>query len=224
MADFRGLKRNDGINLIVKSYDNSIVKDKDGEVKVCFLDVEIDHRDTKFGKQTQPHLVNIPRVDEAGKPVLNDKGKQLYSNGAPYSKSQLDAIVATAGENTTPYITQDGKKVGDIYVVKAPIMRGSGPKGTDGKPTQIPIINTKALEVADYDCPETLLDDQFQARQAYRAEVEAKKQAEAPAKQAQPAAQSLEGMSVADLEAALAAKKAAEAQNQAEADEVSPTF
>lgn len=224
MANFRGLKRNDGINLIVKAYDNSVVKNKNGEVKGYFLDVEIDHRDTKFGKQTQPHLVNVPRVDEAGKPVLNDKGKQLYNNSVFYSKSQLDAIMATAGENTTPYITQNGQRVGDVYVVKAPIMRGVGPSGADGKPTEAPIINTKALEVADFDCPETLLDDQFQARQAYRAEVAAKKQAEAPAKQAQPAAQSLEGMSVADLEAALAAKKAAEAQNQAEADEVSPTF
>lgn len=224
MANFRGMKRNDGINLIVKSYDNSIVKDKDGEVKVCFLDVEIDHRDPKFGKQTQPHLVNIPRVDEAGKPVLNDKGTQLYSNGAPYSKKQLDAIVATAGQNKTPYIAQDGKRVGDIYVVKAPIMRGSGPKGADGKPTQIPIINTKGLEVADFDCPQTILDDQFQARQAYRAEVAAEKEAKATVKQAQPVAQGVDSMSIADLEAALAAKKAAEAQNQVEADEVSPTF
>ena len=57
----------------------------------------------------------------------------------------------------------------------------------------------------------------------YRAEWKAAN-AKFLAKQAQSAAQSLDGMSIADLEAALATKKAAEAQNQVEADEVSPTF
>lgn len=211
MTNISGAERNVGINLIVKSYDDSVVMDEDGKVKVCLLDVEIDHRDPKFGKQTNPHLVNVKRFDKEGKPVLNDKGKQLYTNNAFYQKSQLDAIMATAGKNTIPYIAhkgpQKGQKVGDIYVVKADIMPGLGPIGADGKPTEVPTINAKTLEASDFDCPETLLDDQFNANEAYRAEWEAEN-AKFLAKFAQSAAQ----------------RKAAEAENQVEAEEASPTF
>ena len=63
-AKFREAERNTGINLIVKAYDKSVSKDKD---------VEIDYRDTKFGNQTNPHLVNAKRFDKEGKLVLDDE-------------------------------------------------------------------------------------------------------------------------------------------------------
>ncbi|MFJ5740093.1 hypothetical protein [Streptomyces microflavus] len=163
MAVLKGKGAMTGVNLIAKVYKNGITKDG----KTQYADIQIDVRDPRGPEQTTLHL----KSDR----LKGDNGKVRYNNGAPYSTSQMEEIVAAAGPNTEPILNKDGNEVGTIYGFKGNVMpatRGSGL-----------MVNTKSVEASEFEVDSSTLDTQFTSMRAAREAQAAAKasQAQAPA-------------------------------------------
>ena len=161
-------------NLLVISYDNNVTKDG----KTRYADVQLDARDELAAGQTNLHAVTRQDKDK--------DGKTRYTNGAPYSVEQFEAIKAAAGDNYVQLANRDGSPGPHVYSVQADLMpatRGSGL-----------IINTKKEMTPGLELDDQVIERQFasvaeakaaaeaaKAEPAVEAEAEAEAQVEAEA-------------------------------------------
>lgn len=147
--------------LLVVTYDNNVTKDG----KTRYLDVQLDARDEHGAGQTNLHAVTKREKDK--------EGKDRYTNGAPYSVDQFEAIKAAAGDKHV--VLPNGANVYSVQADLMPATRGNGL-----------IINTKKEMSAGLDVDDKVIDNQFasvkQAKEAAAAAkaAEAEVQAEAP--------------------------------------------
>jgi hypothetical protein len=158
MAQLKGKGSMTGINLIAKSFHNSVTKDG----KSQYLDVQIDARDSRGPEQTNLHLVSERQK--------TDDGKTRFNNGAPYSTSQFEEIKKAAGDNLTPILNKDGEEIGTVYGIKGNVMPATRGTGL--------VMNTKTLEASAFTVDAKTLDNQFDSM---RAAKDAKAAAEATA-------------------------------------------
>ncbi len=151
--------------LVVVTYDNN--KTKDG--KTQYLDVQLDARDEFAPGQTNLHAVTRSDKDK--------DGNVRYTNGAPYSADQFEAIKAAAGDNYVQLANRDGSPGPHVYTVEANVMpatRGSGI-----------IINTKGEMGPGLEVDDKIIDRQFESVAAAKAAKDAEKSAQVDAPEAE---------------------------------------
>ncbi|KIA73391.1 hypothetical protein ANMWB30_23180 [Arthrobacter sp. MWB30] len=159
MAQLKGEGSMTGVNLIVVTYDNNATKDG----KTQYLDAQINAQDARGPEQTNLHLVtNRSEAD----------GKTRFSNGAPYSTKQFEAIKEAAGDN---YVRLDSGA--HVYAVKANVMPASRGNGL--------VINTKSLASSDFGIDEHVIEAQRDSSKAAKEAREAAVEAGAPEAQAE---------------------------------------
>lgn len=146
MAQLKGKGSMTGINLIAKSFHNSVTKDG----KSQYLDVQIDARDPRGPDQTNLHLVSERQQ--------TDDGKTRFNNGAPYSTSQFEEIKKAAGDNLTPILNKDGEEIGTVYGIKGNVMPATRGTGL--------VMNTKTLGASEFSVDAKTLDNQFDSMRA----------------------------------------------------------
>lgn len=154
MAQLKGKGSMTGINLIAKSFHNSVTKDG----KSQYLDIQIDARDPRGPDQTNLHLVSERQQ--------TDDGKTRFNNGAPYSASQFEEIKKAAGDNLTPILNKDGEEIGTVYGIKGNVMPASRGTGL--------VMNTKTLGASEFSVDAKTLDSQFGSMRAAKAAADAK--------------------------------------------------
>jgi hypothetical protein len=186
MAQLKGKGSMTGINLIAKSFHNSVTKDG----KSQYLDVQIDARDARGPEQTNLHLVSERQK--------TDDGKTRFNNGAPYSTGQFEEIKKAAGDNLTPILNKDGEEIGTVYGIKGNVMPATRGTGL--------VMNTKTLEASAFTVDANTLDNQFDSMRAAKATAEATVEttAEATAEGTAPSAEAEAGPEAA-VEAAVEA-------------------
>ncbi|WP_181273675.1 hypothetical protein [Brevibacterium oceani] len=155
-----------GVNLVAKVYNNGETKDG----KSHYADIQVDARDPRAKGQTNLNLKSEARKDAEGKPVLDANGRQRFSNGAPYSKGQLEEIVKAAGPNKEPLVTKDGKEVGTVYGLKGSVMPSTNGSGL--------VVNTKKVEPGEFKVDKDTIANQFDAMREARDAAKAAKQNE----------------------------------------------
>lgn len=162
MALLKGKGAMTGVNLLARTFDNNVTKDG----KTRFVDVQLDARDSRGANQTNLHLMSTRTTD--------DKGKVRFNNGAPYSASQFEKMVETAGPNHEPILDKDGQTIGHTFAVKANVMPSSKGSGL--------VINTDTLEQSDFKIDDKTMDNQFASmKEARVAQQEAREAAQTAA-------------------------------------------
>lgn len=159
MATLKGPGSMTGLNLTVTTFPNGVHKNKEGKVVTQFADVSVNMDDPRHVAETDPHLTT-----KWGE--FNGKKKADY--GAAYSTSQMDAIVAAAGENFV--VNKNGSTT---FGVKADVFPPAPGKGL--------IIKTDSVAPSDIAIDAETKNRHFEAAAANR---EVAKEAAAAAKAA----------------------------------------
>lgn len=188
MAQLKGKGAFTAVNLLAKTYDNNVTSND----KTRFIVVMVDHRDERGRTQTNLHLTSQRTQDPDGKTRCN--------NGAPYSASQFERIVAAAGSNSAPITDSDGREIGRVYGLKCDLIKEAGGRGL--------ALNTETLGQSDFTVDDKTLIEQYTAmaanRRAARAQVRGPEyETRVPAPQATAAAGASQAPEVAEEEPAL---------------------
>lgn len=168
MVYLKGKGAMTGVNLIAKVYDNGATKDG----KSHYADIQVDARDERAKGQTNLNLKS--------EKVQTPDGKQRYNNSAPYSKGQMEEIVAAAGPNKEPLLDKDGNAVGTVYGFKGSVMPATRGTGL--------VVNTKKVEQGDFKVDKDTIANQFAAMREAKAARDAA-QAEQPSAEVEQTAQ-----------------------------------
>ena len=112
MATLRGKDAMKGVELLVVKYPNAETKDG----KRVFLDVMVRPVEG-LAPQRVPHLASKKKALD---------GRTVYDHQVPYSASQLDAMVAAAGDNAIQMPDRNGKPGPQVIAVRADLMSASG--------------------------------------------------------------------------------------------------
>lgn len=164
MARFQGKGSTTQVDLAVALYNNAVARNDKGEITAAFPTV-YKHPQGE-GSKGQTNLALNTRRD--------DKSPSGYNNTTAYAASQMQDIVATAGENYAPLLNKDKQEVGRIYGVKADVMRASDKSGM--------VINTKTLNPSELSVgPDANGRDLIQQVIDTHKEAKAMKEAEGPA-------------------------------------------
>ena len=106
------------VPILLIQYDTGVQDNKNGS-KTYFPHALV-HPDTDRGKgQTDMFLKSTP----SGKQTKD--GKNLRNHGIAVYQSQMDAIVAAAGDNTAPYLNAQGEQIGTVYSVVVDLQTAS---------------------------------------------------------------------------------------------------
>lgn len=177
MASLRGPGAMKGRNLVAVMYDNSWTKAVEGKQQTGFVDVQLDGRDS-FARDAQgnPAQTNLHLVSQK---MQGPDGGTRYNNGAPYASSQVDAMVAAAGDNKHPIADKDGNQIGMAYGFQADLMPSSNRRGL--------AVNTNTLKPSEFPIGPGTLTEQFRHMKAASAaqrtarETQVQAQVETPA-------------------------------------------
>lgn len=177
MASLRGPGAMKGRNLVAVMYDNSWTKPVEGKQQTGFVDVQLDGRDPLArDAQGNPAQTNLHLVSQK---MQGPDGSTRYNNGAPYAASQIDAMVAAAGDNKQPIADKDGHQIGMAYGFQADLMPSSNRRGL--------AVNTTTLKPSEFPISPANLTEQFRHMKAASGtqktarEAQAQAQAETPA-------------------------------------------
>lgn len=178
-----------GVNLVVSAYDNGAWskegKDKDGNDVTRsghFVQQAIHPDDPRAAGQVFLGLKSVPQEDGR-----YNKNENLYP-------SQMEALIAAAGDNTSPLLNKDGERVGTNYGVKADVMFAGGKADKDGnKSTRYALLNSKTLEPSELSVAEidgkTIHDRMFESQAEAKAARDAAREQGKDAPQAQAQAE-----------------------------------
>lgn len=183
MATLRGKGSMKGVELLVVKYPNAETKDG----KRVFLDAMVRPVEG-VAPQRVPHLASKKKELD---------GRTVYDHQVGYSTSQLDAIIAAAGDNVIQMPDRNGKPGPQVIAVKADVMTASG------KQTGL-VLNTKTLEPSELPkITENTLPELFATTKAVAEAEKARKAAEKDAQaevSAEAAAPEVEAAEIEDSE------------------------
>jgi hypothetical protein len=183
MATLRGKDAMKGVELLVVKYPNAETKDG----KRVFLDAMVRPVEG-LAPQRVPHLASKKKALD---------GRTVYDHQVPYSASQLDAMVAAAGDNVIQMPDRNGKPGPQVIAVKADLMSASG------KQSGL-VLNTKTLKPSELGpITENTLPELFAHTKAVAEAEKARKAAEKDAQaevSAEAAAPEVEAAEIEDSE------------------------
>lgn len=155
MAQLKGEGSMTGVNLVIVTYDNNVTKDG----KSQYLDAQVNAQDSRGPEQSNLHLVTNRSKD--------DSGKERFSNGAPYSMKQFEAIKEAAGANHVKL-----ESGASVYAVKANVMPAGRGNGL--------VLNTKSLTASDFQIGDNVIEAQRESTKAAKEARAAAREADGP--------------------------------------------